>query len=165
LGPHVHGTSSVNIAIEGGTVSIDLDAPGMDIVGFEHEASTTEQQAAMDTAVKALNDPIALFGIPAEAGCTVSTAEAGLEEHEHEEEEHADEAAGAAAEHAEEAHHSDFAGAFTLACTDTAAVTALDFSGYFASFAGTQQVNVQLVSDSAQLSGHVDRSNTKLNVQ
>ena len=40
LGAHVHGHGRLNIAIEDKTVSIELEARGADIVGFEHEAAT-----------------------------------------------------------------------------------------------------------------------------
>ena len=38
LGPHVHGHGTLNIAIEDKRVSMELEVPGMDIVGFEHAA-------------------------------------------------------------------------------------------------------------------------------
>ena len=46
LGPHQHGHGTLNIAIEGERVSMELDVPGADIVGFEHAASTADQKAA-----------------------------------------------------------------------------------------------------------------------
>ena len=38
LGAHEHGHGNFNIAIEGKSVSMELEAPGADIVGFEHKA-------------------------------------------------------------------------------------------------------------------------------
>ena len=52
LGAHVHGHGRLNIAIEGNTISMELEVPGMDIVGFEHEPSTPEQKAAVAQAQK-----------------------------------------------------------------------------------------------------------------
>src|SRR5262249_38687966 len=40
LGPHEHGRGTLNIAIEGNRVSMELEVPGMDIAGFEHAAKT-----------------------------------------------------------------------------------------------------------------------------
>ena len=42
LGPHQHGHGTLNIAIENGEVSMDLDVPGADIVGFENEKRSEE---------------------------------------------------------------------------------------------------------------------------
>ena len=49
-GPHVHGHGTVNLVIEGNKLAIELEAPGADIVGFEHPARTAEQTAAVDAA-------------------------------------------------------------------------------------------------------------------
>ena len=46
-GAHAHGHGKVNIAIEGQRLSIELEAPGADIVGFEHEAKTAAEKAAV----------------------------------------------------------------------------------------------------------------------
>ncbi len=48
LGAHVHGHGHLNIAIEGKTVSMELEVPGADVVGFEHEPSTPDQKAALE---------------------------------------------------------------------------------------------------------------------
>ena len=56
LGPHVHGQGTLDIAIEGKKIEMELVAPGMDIVGFEHVASTDEQKAAVEKAKAKLTD-------------------------------------------------------------------------------------------------------------
>jgi len=94
LGAHEHGHSVLNIAIEGHRVAMALMAPGADIVGFEHPAATEEQRAAVEQAEAALADPLSLFVLPADAGCTLESATVALEHEEHEhadgDEEHAD---------------------------------------------------------------------------
>ena len=72
LGPHVHGHGTLNIAIEGSRVTMELEVPGMDIVGFEHAAKGNEQLAAVDKASKVLAGPLELFRMPAGAGCSVA---------------------------------------------------------------------------------------------
>ena len=84
LGPHVHGHGTLNIAVEGKRVSMELEVPGMDIVGFEHDATTADQKAAVEKAKAQLAQPLALFKLPAAAGCTVADAKVELEaEHHH----------------------------------------------------------------------------------
>ena len=58
LGPHQHGHGTLNIAIEGGRVSMELDVPGADIVGFEHAPSTKAQRTAVDKAKAQLAAPL-----------------------------------------------------------------------------------------------------------
>ena len=55
LGAHEHGHSALNIAIEGGQVAMELQAPGADIVGFEYEAISAEDRAKLDAAIAALS--------------------------------------------------------------------------------------------------------------
>jgi hypothetical protein len=43
-GAHTHGHGKVNIAIEGKQLFIELEAPGADIVGFEHKAKTASER-------------------------------------------------------------------------------------------------------------------------
>ena len=67
LGPHVHGQGTLDIAIEGKKIEMELVAPGMDIVGFEHVASTDEQKAAVEKAKAKLTDVLSVFKLPAAA--------------------------------------------------------------------------------------------------
>src|SRR3990172_13326550 len=59
LGAHEHGHGTLNIAIENARVSMELEAPGMDIVGFEYAASTDDQKAAVAKAKAELAKPLA----------------------------------------------------------------------------------------------------------
>ena len=84
LGPHVHGHGTLNIAIEDKRVSMELEVPGMDIVGFEHAPSTADQKAAVDKATARLEKPLEVFSLPTAAGCTVAEAKVSVEaEHHH----------------------------------------------------------------------------------
>ena len=71
LDAHQHGHGNLNIAIEGSTLYIALETPGADIIGFEHPARSDDDKAAIEDAKGRLSDPIGLFGIPAEASCTL----------------------------------------------------------------------------------------------
>ena len=67
LGAHVHGHGRLNIAIEGKKISLELEVPGADIVGFEHEPSTPDQKAAIAEGRAKLADALALFSPAAQA--------------------------------------------------------------------------------------------------
>ncbi|MGI9423429.1 MAG: ZrgA family zinc uptake protein, partial [Hyphomicrobiaceae bacterium] len=44
LGAHEHGHGAFNVAIDGRRVSMELEAPGADIVAFEHKPTTKRQE-------------------------------------------------------------------------------------------------------------------------
>ena len=49
-GAHQHGKGKLDIVIEGATVSMALDVPADDIVGFEHAAKTPAEKATVAAA-------------------------------------------------------------------------------------------------------------------
>src|SRR5262245_25375966 len=79
LGPHEHGRGTLNIAVEGNKISMELEVPGVDIVGFEHEAKTREDKATLEKAKQKLSAPLSLFKLPASAGCRVTEAKVEVE--------------------------------------------------------------------------------------
>ena len=68
---HVHGAGTLNLVQEGQQLHIDLDIPGMDIVGFEYKARTTAQKQTVKEAVAALKRGGDLFQMNAEAKCAL----------------------------------------------------------------------------------------------
>lgn len=199
LSAHVHGHSTLNIAIEAGQVAMELEAPGADIVGFEHAAESDEDKAAIEDALAVLREPLTLFVPPAEAGCTVASADVKLlveggdhDEHEHGEHGHGDEEhaeakahgehdhdhgdeehaeAEAHGEHAHDDHahgeehgehaehqegHTEFRAEYRIACADPSKLTAFDFA-FFDKFAGAEEVDVQLVTESGSTGFEVER--------
>ncbi len=165
LGAHVHGHGRLNIAVEGKKLSIELEVPGADIVGFEHEPSTPGQKAAVAEAKVKLANALALFGPAPEAGCEldnvkVSTAAEPEDEHEHEHEAH-----GAAAGHEDEAehHHSEFHAEYALACSSPSRLTSMTFE-YFKDFAGAQELDVSVITPKGQSSFEVTRDKPSLDL-
>lgn len=104
---HEHGHGTFNMAIEGETVVIELETPSFDILGFEYAASSDAEKAAVDKAQEALSSPAALFGLPKDAGCSVTEAEIefGADEEHHDDEHH--EGGHHDDEHHDDEHHDD----------------------------------------------------------
>lgn len=75
LGAHVHGHGTLNMAVEGKTVALELRVPGADIVGFEHEAKTDADKAALKQAEATLSTPGKLFAFEKAAGCKLTGSE------------------------------------------------------------------------------------------
>lgn len=144
LGAHQHGHGKLDIAVDGQNVSLELDAPGADIAGFEHEAKTADDKAALEKAVGTLKQPLALFKFPEAAACAVKEASAGLEKEEAAPDEHA----GAAKEE-HESHHADFNAKYLLDCKSPAALKSLTIS-YFAAFKNAQSLTVSVVTPKGQ---------------
>jgi hypothetical protein len=164
LSAHVHGHSSLAIAVEGSRVTMELHAPGMDILGFEHGPATDEQKAALEQAKAALADPLRLFVLPQAAGCkaTAAAVELETEEHAHEEgAEHHKEAEQAEEEHEGEEHeasgHAEFEAAYALDCKDPTELASITFD-FFDRFAGAQEVEVTLLTERGQTAYKVTRA-------
>jgi len=169
LGPHEHGHGTLNIAVENNQLSIDLDVPGMDLLGFEHTPSTPEQKASATAAEATLKDALALFKVPAAAGCSVHEAKVTIEAET--EDEHGAEPKDAdkkpdADKHEPGKHepgkhvageaHNDYNATYVLNCAKSSEITSIAFD-YFAKFPGAKALTVNIVSKSAQKSYEVTR--------
>lgn len=174
LGPHVHGHGTLNIAVEGNRISMELETPGMDIVGFEHAATTSDQRATVKNASNQLRSPLSLFKMPMAAGCKVAQADVKIEqEHEHgEDEPHAEAPASGtaqaeheAADHNHEGHegHSAFHVAYALDCASPASLTSIRFD-YFKAFKGANALTVNIVTPKGQSTYEVGRAKPVLDL-
>lgn len=160
LGAHEHGHSTLNIAVEGRRISMELSAPGMDVVGFEHAAESDADRAAVTRAEATLKDPLSLFVLPAAAGCEVATATAGLEAEERHEEGHAHREQHAEGE-AEGGEHAEFRAEYALDCADPTRIDAITFA-FFDKFQGAEEIEVTLVTAGGQSTFEVERGQPRL---
>lgn len=187
LGAHVHGQGNLNIAVEGQRVSMELSVPGADIVGFEHEASTDEQKAALKTAKEKLADALSLFRLSGEAGCKVAEAKITFETEEdgdhkdhhehtdkgeaghddaHKHEDHAkehDHDHDHADHNDEHAHHAEFRAAYDIKCETPAALAGIAFD-YFDVFKNAQRLEVNVVTDKGQTSLQATREKPEVSL-
>ena len=175
---HVHGQGQVSMAIDQNLLSMTLESPGADIIGFEHEARTAEEKAAVREALKQLSDPMFVIQLPESASCKVIQAssevasENGDEGHaDHEEhEEHADhddhekhedhddhEEHADHDEHEDEAHGS-FIAEYQLACANIAVIDFIKFV-YFDHFRNAQSLMVVLIDKNGQHRHEINRDN------
>lgn len=72
---HVHGTASLQIAVEGNTLEIGFVSPLDDLLGFEHAPRDDRQRQAVQAMVGHFSNPGALFLPTGAAGCTAGQAE------------------------------------------------------------------------------------------
>lgn len=167
LGPHEHGVGNLNIAVEGTKVSMELEVPGMDIVGFEYVAKTVKQKAAVEKAKKQLLAPLAIFKFPAAANCAVQQANVAIESEDHDHD-HAKGDKGAedgdkAADAREGHQHSEFHVEYTMDCKVPDKITAIEF-GYFRAFTSARKLNINLITPKGQSKFEATRDKPRIDL-
>ena len=174
LGAHVHGHGTLNIAIEDKRVALELEVAGMDVVGFEHAASTPEQKAAVDKAKGLLEKPLDVFALPAAAGCSAAEAKIVIETEAHGDHDHDHDKGDAKGDHDHDGHdhdhgdkaeggHSHFHATYALDCTSPAELTTITFN-YFKLFPGAKELTVNVVGAKGQSSYEVSRDKPTLDL-
>jgi hypothetical protein len=147
---HQHGTGKLDIAIDGQIVSLALEVPADDIVGFEHVAKTPADKAKVEAAKAKLATPLALFELPKAAGCSLQTGEVKF---------------ATETKDKKDAHdgHAEVTAEYTLTCTNAAEVKAIEFL-YFKAFKGAEALKVNLIGPAAQLAFEVTRKKPRLDL-
>lgn len=143
LGAHEHGAGSLDVALDGQTLELDLDGPSMNLVGFEHLATTDADKAKVAAAQAQLGNPLVLFNLPKAAECRVEAQDLQSPLFEAAPEEAAGVAKG-------EHHHSDIEAHYAFTCSKPEALKTLDLSTFFKTFPGTHKIKVQLIGASGQ---------------
>lgn len=167
LDAHEHGVGTLNIAIDGTTVTMEFHAPGADIVGFEYAAESETDRAKVDAAVAKLAIPLDLFKVPSAAECSVTQASAELEseeDHDDHEDHDAETDKDEHDEHADETGHTEFHAEYTLTCANPESLTSITFA-YFDAFANARELEVQIITRSGAQSFEVEREAPAINLQ
>tara|TARA_B110000091_G_C13794079_1_gene467017 strand:- start:738 stop:1385 length:648 start_codon:yes stop_codon:yes gene_type:complete len=73
LGSHVHGLSEMTMAIEGGTLDIQLISPTINLFGFEHKASNKKEITIVNNAKALLSNTASLFTFSGGACSLINT--------------------------------------------------------------------------------------------
>ncbi len=170
LDSHVHGLATLNVAVTGSEVFIELSSPWNNMVGFEHEPETDEQHALVDEAIHQLNEADELFLFNS-GDCAVTdvSLENSMSEESHDDEhddehkdEHKDEHAD---EHSEEGSaHSAVLVTYSYKCGDMDKLSSIDIA-LFSIWSGFEDLDVQLIGESGQTAIELDPQNTVLNLQ
>lgn len=148
LSAHEHGVARLNAALDGQTLELELESPAMNLVGFEH-AATTDADKAKVAAVRAqLEKPLVLFNLPKTAGCVVATQE--LESPLFGDKPDADDHEDAKDGHEHHHDHSEIHAHYQFSCSAPGALKTLDLANIFNTFPATQKIQVQLISPSGQ---------------
>jgi len=76
---HNHGDAALAIVLDGSMVTLELDTPLHNLLGFEHAAETAAQKAAVVKAKSVLSNANPLFIFNKEAGCVPSADRISVE--------------------------------------------------------------------------------------
>ena len=163
LGPHEHGRGTLNIAVEGNKVSMELEVPGVDIVGFEHKAKTRKDKATLAKAKEKLSTPLSLFKLPASAGCRVTEAKVEVEAGESDHSAHEGEKGEASKSSEKDQRHSEFHNTYSLECTSPTSIAGIEFA-YFNAFPGAEKLEVNVITPKGQNKFEVTRARPNLSL-
>ena len=75
LGAHQHGAAEMTLVLQGSLLSINLNLPAMDVLGFERAAKTEQEQHQLGQAVADLRDAKKMLTLTPAAMCELSDAE------------------------------------------------------------------------------------------
>lgn len=147
---HVHGQLKLDIAVDVQTLTIAIDSPLDNIVGFERAPRTDAERKTAQQAVAQLRAADKLFVIDPAAGCKLGqvdldAAPLGLGQPK----------AG------EPAGHADLEASFTFECSSPVAARFIDV-GLFEAFRNVRQIDVQIVTPDGQYQRTLKRPSGRL---
>jgi hypothetical protein len=174
---HEHGHASMQVVLEGAELGINIEAPGMDIVGFEHAPEDDAEKGRIQQAVGQLENVTAMFALPEKALCTVTEAHAehaSLEadkdddhsdhkdEHKHsghkDEHKHSDHKD----DHEDEArNHSAFDAHYAWRCEKPEALEYIDVR-YFEAFPATAEIEAQIIGPNGQFAQELTAESARI---
>lgn len=183
LGAHEHGAGTLNVAVDGKSVGMELEVPGADIVGFEHAPSTAEQKSQLAAAKEKLAKGLELFRLSDAAGCKITGSEVDYATEDHKAV-HREEEAGESSKHDHDhashdegsegdehdsngghdhghAQHAEFRAAYSIECTAPEALREITFE-YFKAFENAERLVVNVVTGNGQSSHEAMRASPKV---
>ncbi|WP_192980440.1 DUF2796 domain-containing protein [Pseudomonas sp. EggHat1] len=145
LGAHEHGVASLNAALDGNLLELQLESPAMNLVGFEHAAKSDADKAKVAAAKRELEQPISLFALTSgDCKATQVELESPLfadadHDHDHDHDHH---------DH--ESEHSDIHAHYRFECAKANELKQLDLAELFKRFPATEKIQVQLIGPNGQ---------------
>lgn len=152
---HEHGAAELAIALDGNQLIAEFKSPGINIVGFEHQADNPSDVAAVEAAVQQLRlgaDLIKFEG----GGCALTKAEVkagGLLAENHSADHHEDEEA-----------HAEFEANYVFNCTDANLLTSVSTT-FFTIWPGVEEIETVFLSADHQLSVELTASEPSFEIK
>lgn len=137
---HSHGVGQLGIVVDNGQLTLELEIPQHDLVGFERAAKTAREQLTVQAALEKLGQPERLFAPAAAGQCVLAerTVTAPL-------------LTGKAAADG----HGDVAARYVYRCAQPAALNAVQ-ANVFKEFPRVRALAVSFAGPQGQKSGRLD---------
>jgi hypothetical protein len=74
-GKHVHGEVALNVAVEGGTLTVEIDTPAAQVLGFEKSPRNEAERAAVTSAEAWFRSGREMVGVPTAAACRLASVD------------------------------------------------------------------------------------------
>lgn len=152
--PHEHGALKLDIAVDGGKLTIVMEAPLDNLLGFEHAPRTDAERKAAADVLSRLRQPdrgTPLFAADAAAQCTLSKAEVQA-------------AVLEAASKPAKDEHADLDASYEYTCARPAELRALDVA-LFEVYKRIQRIDVQVAGPKGQSKVTLKRPARKVPLQ
>ncbi len=147
-GAHQHGVAQLDVAVEATRLTLELDTPLDNLLGFERAPRTDAERQQASAAIAKLKAADGLFRIDGAAGCTLSrvtlvSAALGL-------------AGPGGPAPADKGEHAELTGRFEFACKAGPRAGFIEI-GLFEAFAPMKRIELQLVSPKGQMKATLNR--------
>ncbi len=162
LGAHEHGVGRLDVVLEGKKLEFQFESPAMNIVGFEHDATSAQDKAKVAQARELLLKPNALFNIADAANCSATSVKLSSPLFGDKDSDHEAHGDGDGDGDGDEHEHSEIHGHYAFVCDAPAVLKKLDLSNIFKTFPDTKKLQVQLISPGGQSGAEVIAANPTL---
>jgi Protein of unknown function (DUF2796) len=145
-GAHVHGIAVLQIAVDGSTVSLSLESPLENLLGFEHAPRNDAEQVAVRALRERLNKPETLFVPTPAARCAATSVKLASPVFEAQ---------------PMNSVHADLDAEFTFTCERPEALRDLEVR-LFDGFPATRHIDVQVVAPRGQSAARLDAGRRRI---
>lgn len=142
---HQHGVAKLDIAVEATKLTLQLESPLDNLIGFERAPRTDTERRQTDAAVAKLRAAASMFKIDPAAQCNLASVELSSSALK----------LGKPNPEEEKAGHADIDGSFEFSCLDTAKAAYIDV-GLF-EFSHLQRLEVQVATPRGQFKRDLKR--------
>jgi hypothetical protein len=158
---HVHGVGKLDVALDGHTLSLHLDSPLVNLIGFEHAAQSPSDRKSAQNMAATLRNASRVFVTSAAAACKVSQVKlvsAAIDPV------LLGEATAAPDHHEDHDGHADLDADFSFQCDNPERLQTIDVR-LFDAFKGFVSIDVQLVTAKRQGAARLTPSSSRITFQ
>lgn len=148
---HVHGEATLQLILQGNDLEMEFHSPAMNIVGFEHKATTADEKQKIQDALATLRNAGELFSFSG-TRCQLTEVEAELDQEDHDDEHGHDNDHDQHHDDHTEAHtagHSEFDVDYRFRCDDGSRLSAIGVK-LPTRFTGIQTLDAEWILNDSQ---------------